>query len=108
MHGDPRYDSPRWRALRDAVRRRDGQTCMRCGARRVASSRGGGLRRGAKGEPLDVHHRIPVRDGGDFWGMDNLITLCRGCHVRVHVRLDRAKTESPAAARWRRLAEEPL
>lgn len=32
---------------------------------------------------LDLHHLVPVSRGGDH-GADNLICLCRPCHLRVH------------------------
>lgn len=31
---------------------------------------------------MDVHHIIPVRDGGDN-SVGNMITLCRKCHNRI-------------------------
>ena len=32
---------------------------------------------------LDVHHIIPVSEGGDD-SPKNLITLCRNCHKKIH------------------------
>ena len=34
-------------------------------------------------ECLDVHHKVPVADGGTDH-IDNLVTLCRDCHKMIH------------------------
>ncbi|MCX6141820.1 MAG: HNH endonuclease [Ignavibacteriales bacterium] len=52
--------------LRCAVLERDGQKCLLCGAL----------------ENLETDHIIPVTDGGKS-EIENLQTLCRGCH-RTH------------------------
>lgn len=31
-----------------------------------------------------VHHRVPIREGGARLDLDNLVSLCRACHSRVH------------------------
>ncbi len=51
---------------REAIRRRDGGVCFRCGC--------GGV--------MDLHHRQRRREGGH--GLANLIALCPGCHRWVH------------------------
>ena len=51
-----------WAGLRAAVRARDGG-CVRCGPR----------------AGLEVHHVVPLADGGSN-SADNLVTLCRECH----------------------------
>ena len=58
------YRSRRWRRLRLMVLDRAGRRCQRCG--------GAGR--------LEVHHRRPVRRGGDPWDAGNLEALCRKCH----------------------------
>jgi hypothetical protein len=55
-----------WRALRALVLERDAQTCQRCGAQR----------------DLMVHHVIAWPEGPD--AMDNLLTVCRSCHTKLH------------------------
>ena len=62
-----RYDGWRWRVLVRYVRKRDGCRCRKCGKRGM----------------LHVHHKRPVSEGGWHWPR-NLITLCVGCHEKVH------------------------
>jgi 5-methylcytosine-specific restriction endonuclease McrA len=57
-----------WRVARAAARQRDGNRCRRCG----------GTQR------LQVHHLIPISEGGERYALDNLITLCSGCHAQQH------------------------
>jgi 5-methylcytosine-specific restriction endonuclease McrA len=60
------YSSPRWRQVRDAVRRRDGE-CLECGTRR----------------DLTVDHVIPRSVAPQLaYHPENLRTLCRRCHGR--------------------------
>ena len=35
---------------------------------------------------LTVHHIVPIEDGGELLDMDNLQTLCRDCHEKIHGR----------------------
>jgi DEAD/DEAH box helicase domain-containing protein len=78
-HFDPSGDrGPNWAEMRDRARARDGYRCQLCGA----------PERAARGH--DVHHIRPFRDFGWAKGendnyrlanaLDNLVTLCRGCH----------------------------
>ena len=55
------------RGLAEAVRRRDGNRCVKCG----------GTNR------LAVHHIVQPRSGGTNEG-SNLISLCAACHVSLH------------------------
>lgn len=36
----------------------------------------------------EVHHIIPLREGGTH-DVDNLISLCRSCHARIHKKMYR-------------------
>jgi 5-methylcytosine-specific restriction endonuclease McrA len=56
-----------WRLAREAARRRDGERCTRCGSTRN----------------LQVHHIVPLSEGGDRFALSNLTTLCRDCHAKV-------------------------
>ena len=59
------YRSPRWRALRIEVLRRDGFKCCACGAR----------------GRLEVDHIEPVKTApGRAFDLTNLQSLCGGCH----------------------------
>jgi 5-methylcytosine-specific restriction endonuclease McrA len=31
-------------------------------------------------ERLEVHHVVPIEQGGERFMLTNLVTLCRGCH----------------------------
>jgi 5-methylcytosine-specific restriction endonuclease McrA len=63
-----RPDSETWERLRVAALRRDNYTCQGCGATCTK---------------LNVHHIVDVQDGGKST-LANLITLCDGCHGRIH------------------------
>ena len=66
------YSSNRWKALRQiALNRADG-VCEECDS---------------LGE-VQVHHRIPVAQGGSIWDIDNLIVVCRSCHLEAHRRIE--------------------
>jgi len=78
-----------WRRLRLAALSRDGWRCQRCG----------------NPGRLEVHHRVEAnRGGGD--DLENLVTVCRGCHLRAHGRRRPSPAARAAADRWRRLVDE--
>jgi 5-methylcytosine-specific restriction endonuclease McrA len=56
-----------WQNARAAARKRDGERCRRCGA----------------SEQLEVHHVVPLAEGGAEFALSNLTTLCHDCHVAV-------------------------
>lgn len=60
--------------LRNAVLARDDFTCKCCGMRMV----------GARLGLIAVHHVLPVHVGGKDT-LDNLVTLCVGCHLTLHI-----------------------
>lgn len=70
MRRGGRYTGRRWRYLARYIRRRDGWRCRNVHCRRTDA-------------PLHVHHLTPVAQGGSYWPV-NLVTLCAGCHERVH------------------------
>ena len=61
---------PRWIAMRDQVRQRDGNRCVNNPNHRM---------------PLEVHHLIYTA-GCEPWEypLDNFVTLCRDCHLAAH------------------------
>jgi 5-methylcytosine-specific restriction endonuclease McrA len=62
-----RLDSLSYESLRQQILRRDGWKCQSCGTM----------------SNLEVHHKeFRSHSGAD--SEKNLITLCAGCHVRVH------------------------
>lgn len=70
--------------LRLRILERDGRVCQVCG-------------RPGAGKRLHVHHRRPGVSRERL-----LITLCPGCHARIHhTRCWRRMPGSPAAALWR-------
>jgi len=60
-------NSAKWQRARAAARRRDGERCQQCGS----------------SERLQVHHIVPLSEGGDRYALSNLVTLCQSCHARV-------------------------
>lgn len=42
------------------------------------------------GEPAqELHHKVPLKDGGEPYDVNNVVALCRVCHRLVHERLER-------------------
>lgn len=82
------YKTARWQAVRRAVFERDGWACVKCGRM--------GL--------IECDHIRPIKDAGDWFDMDNLQTLCRGCHINKSAGESRTRTISPARAQLMRLA----
>jgi len=64
---DPRYPK-NWNRIRFYIFKRDNYTCRICGR---------------KTKQPDCHHIIPVSKGGSHHS-NNLITVCKSCHKRIH------------------------
>ena len=46
-------------------------------------------------EPAEeVHHIIPIKDGGDRLSFSNLKAVCKVCHWRIHDTIERRKQQS--------------
>lgn len=72
--GHSGYYGSTWTTARRAARKRDNYTCQRCG--KVMKS----------GRFPDVHHITPFRffnNHEDANELNNLVSLCHGCHVTV-------------------------
>ena len=41
------------------------------------------LKQGLHTPAEEVHHRVPLADGGTH-ARDNLVSLCRSCHMKIH------------------------
>lgn len=79
------YRDARWPRLRLAAKRRDGWACVDCG---------GKLR-------LEVHHVQRVGERPDLaFALDNLLTLCRNCHIDV-TKAEKRAVLSPEKRAWR-------
>jgi hypothetical protein len=61
-HGEPKLKQSTWWEIRDRLIERDG-CCVRCGSK----------------ENMEVHHIVPVSEGG-LPNEENLEALCFGCH----------------------------
>ena len=75
-----------WGKVRLKVFDRDGWACVKCG----------------KAGRLEVDHRVPLEDGGAVYDLDNLQSLCRGCHLAKSCGERRAKPTPPEVQEWRR------
>lgn len=80
------YHSPEWATARAAALGRDGNRCT------VARLIGGECH-----ATLDVHHIVPVAEGGSH-DLDNLITACHAHHPMLE-RLRRFLLREPARRR---------
>lgn len=54
----------RWRKIREKAIKRDNGRCQICGG----------------DSNLHVHHMKPMKDGGEPFDMNNLVTVCESCH----------------------------
>lgn len=62
------YHTKEWIHTARQARRRAKWQCEWCGAR----------------GRLEVHHKKPVLEGGAWFDMENLVCLCRTCHISHH------------------------
>lgn len=70
-------DTARWHKLRAEIQLRDNYTCQECGDR---NRQGRGSR-----ISLEVHHIKPVCEHPElFFEPENLILLCKTCHIKTH------------------------
>lgn len=47
------------------------------------------LRAGYVTPATEVHHIVPVSEGGDVYAWDNLMSVCHSCHMKLHAGLER-------------------
>jgi len=78
-------ESQEWERARERAKRRDQYRCRHCGLTEADVS----------GLDLQVHHILPISQGGTH-SLDNLATLCNGCHQKIHKRHD-GDGEAPLA-----------
>lgn len=67
------YPSKKWRIARDQAKARDGYQC-----RAIMLGK-----RCTETEKLQVHHIQSLRNGGEPYDLDNLVTLCPKHHKRA-------------------------
>jgi 5-methylcytosine-specific restriction endonuclease McrA len=87
----------RWKLLKEELRSRD-QVCQRCGKTPEQN-----------GRALDVHHLNPYRFSADN-SLDNLVALCRSCHMRSedYGRRGNARFAGPVQLTLRPLSQRAL
>jgi len=76
--GNPggKADLAKMKEVKNIVRARDNWTCQHCGDR---NHKGRGSR-----IILDVHHIVSLAEDSSLaYDLDNLITLCRSCHIKT-------------------------
>ena len=61
-----------WNTIRERVLKRDNYTCQDCGLYDPDKYH------------LQVHHIVPIKDGGDEFDENNCVTLCKECHLKRH------------------------
>ena len=81
-HHAAKLPSRAWARVRRVVFERDGYRCRQCG----------------RAGRLECDHVIPLHRGGDPWALDNLQTLCGGCHVAKTA--GEGKRPDPERAAW--------
>ena len=69
--------SPQWRDVRMKVLRRDEFKCVKC-----SNTKG-----------LNVHHESYRHLGNESEFLNDLITLCSGCHVKVHKKKQKVRAK---------------
>ena len=83
-------DRPRWGRVRKQVLDAANWRCARCGK-----------------YGNEVDHRTALRNGGAPYDMDNLQTLCRGCHIEK-TRAENRRPPTPQEAEWAAFVAELL
>jgi len=72
-----------WNTTRAEVLKRDKYTCQRCGWTFVPKENVESYYQYTYSS-LEVHHIIPIKDGGVEFDKKNCITLCHKCHMKTH------------------------
>lgn len=81
LDGRPGRRGANWEMQAGLARERDQFCCQECG-----------ITEEILGRQLDVHHKIPFasfRSSVDANQLENLVSLCPACHVKVEARLRR-------------------
>ena len=75
------YKTKAWREVRQRVFARDGWRCFKCGRR----------------SGLECDHIRPISKAGDWFDLDNLRTVCRGCHIALTAQSNRREVQGARA-----------
>ena len=59
-----------WKEVRELILKRDDRKCIHCSGTKI----------------LQVHHKTYKNHGEEHLHLDDLITLCRACHKKIHKR----------------------
>lgn len=73
-----------WNGIKKQALERDSYTCQDCGFKSENNMYRNGKR-------LEVHHVIPIKDGGESLDVKNCVTLCSACHIKIHRKLRKIK-----------------
>ena len=68
------YATPEWRRAAYQVKRRDRNTCQRCGK----------VKQRGDGQPFDLHHIVSFECVALRADVSNLVYLCEPCHYWIH------------------------
>lgn len=71
------YDR-RWRKVRKHKLRMD-PLCEVC------------LREGYVVPATEVHHIVPISEGGEVYAYENLMSVCHSCHMKIHQEIEQNK-----------------
>lgn len=64
------YDA-RWERIR-LMKLRENPLCEICDGNGIIT------------EATEVHHIVPIGDGGEIYAIRNLMSLCHSCHMKIH------------------------
>ena len=80
----PKVNKRRWEAVKMAAHDRDSWRCVACG---MAGR-------------LEADHIKPLAAGGEIYDLENVQTLCTGCHLQKSL-ADRGIVPDPEQLAWR-------
>jgi len=82
------YKTKQWQIVRQQVFARDNWRCVKCGRMGI----------------LECDHIESIQKGGDWFRLNNLQTLCRGCHIGKTRQENRKGLPSAECATFLRMA----
>lgn len=76
-----------WSRIKRNCLKRDNLTCQNCGYKSTSNSC-------LRCSDLNVHHIVPITNGGEPLKESNCISLCTDCHIKSHVSVHSKSTLS--------------